>query len=76
LIVGADSVNSVSRPFVLGEEDIEPLKTGFVAYRVAVDTDLMKADLDMVGLIEKSALNIWYVSLHTNFSGHDPIVAF
>jgi salicylate hydroxylase len=35
---------------------------GFAAYRATVDVDLLKSDPDTAWLLEKPALNIWFVA--------------
>lgn len=40
----------------------KPVKhLGFAAYRATVDVSLLKQDPDMAWLLEKPALNIWFV---------------
>lgn len=54
-------VNSLGRQTLLKDQDVEPKKTGFAAYRATVDTWKMRLDPDTAWLLEKSNLNIWYV---------------
>lgn len=62
LIVAADGIKSVARATVLGGVDLPPARTGFAAYRATVDAEKIRADPDISWLLEKPALNIWYVA--------------
>lgn len=61
LVVAADGIKSVARAAVLGGADRPPALTGFAAYRATVDAAKIKADPEIAWLLERPALNIWYV---------------
>lgn len=59
LVIGADGIHSQCRGFMLGRFD-SPRPTGDMAYRILLDGDEVRADLELRPLLEGRAVNYWY----------------
>lgn len=58
LVVGADGINSKLREVLLGRED-PPTPTGDLAYRLLLNTDKMREDVDLRPFVEAPQVNYW-----------------
>lgn len=55
-------IKSLARRLLDNNGPEKPVKNlGFAAYRATVDVSLLKQDSDTAWLLEKPALNIWFV---------------
>lgn len=52
----------MARRFLLEGKEMLFRKPEFAAYRVVVDVSKMRSDPELAWILEKPALNIWYVS--------------
>ncbi|GKU14458.1 unnamed protein product, partial [Fusarium langsethiae] len=58
LVVGADGISSPMREQFLGRPD-PPQLTGDLAYRLLLDTDVMRKDPDLRPFVEDPQVNYW-----------------
>lgn len=63
-------IKSVARRVLLQGQEMPFRKPGFAAYRAVVDVNKMRSDPELSWILEKPALNIWYVS-STGTAYHD-----
>lgn len=54
-------IKSLARPLVDSGPEKPVEKLGFAAYRATIDVSLMRDDPDTAWLLQKPALNIWFV---------------
>lgn len=54
-------IKSVARGVLLEGQEMPFRKPGFAAYRAVVDVNKMRSDPEMSWILERPALNIWYV---------------
>lgn len=59
LVVGADGLHSRCRAFILGKQD-HPRRTGDMAYRLLLDGDEIRCDLDLKPILDDRAVTYWY----------------
>lgn len=54
-------IKSGARRVLLGGQDMPFKKPGFAAYRAVVEVEKIRSDPELAWILEKQALNIWYV---------------
>jgi salicylate hydroxylase len=64
LVVAADGINGAVREWILDggggeEEDVKARQTGWAAYRLMAPVERLKADPDLVGLLEGNCSQLW-----------------